>query len=402
MSKVSAALAEVLRDAEAYFNVRDCPSIIKAKATAAAETAALAKCSNIELGDEAVSLSLSQNIAPSLTLPPVRLAAYEQRPSAEIKAEEDKNPTFGSEGTIPREAHRCEGNQASSKESALLSVIASQPLDPISEEALPDEETWKMGNLADGQSAPEAWMQSWAQQVSELMKYFSSEIGALTARVDTMEARIKEVVTEKHLEMKAAESRDLVKRLGSEMQDQIAAVEASLREELSKMVLDAVSSERESRMNDVSKLHYSLQAVFASGARQTLGGLSAGSQPSAEVPFTKSDARHVPDVVGSEWKAVAADLSELRTRLAEEVLQSQTSAGDPRDLSACQAAGKSSMNVQLVAADWGPQIVVSPNVNRADSPSQHPKGASEAEGFGIENSRTPTIVRRLDAEIKVT
>lgn len=409
---MSSALAEVLRDAEAYFNVRDCPSIIKA--TVAAETAAFAKCSLSKPEEAPVSLGQQQPLEPS-----------EQR-------SEDKSFAMRTLDETSQDGHKCEleRDHVSSKEDSLLRMIPCEPLASISEDSLLADETWKaenpvhatvkLGHLnSDGQQAPEAWMQSWAQQVSELMSYFSREIAALTERVDTMQESMKAFVTEKHLEIKASESRTQCRNLGSEMQEQITAAirheaslreeqiiaavrhEASLREDLSKLFSDALGMERDNRMSDVSKLHRSLQALSFTGSRTTPGASCAGSQVNSEVPGMKVDSRQVPDVVGAEWKAVAADLSELRTRLAEEVNQSQSSAGDLRDLSACAAALKSRVNVALQskpsALDWGPQIYVSPNASKTDS-SEPRNSTREAEGNGIEGARAPTIVRRLDAE----
>jgi len=394
---MSSALAEVLRDAEAYFNVRDCPSIIKA--TVAAETAAFAKCSLSKLEEAPVSLGQQQPVEPS-----------EQR-------SEDKSFAMRTLDETSQDGHKCEleRDHASSKEDSLLRMIPCEPLASISEDSLLADETWKaenpvratvkLGHLnSDGQQAPEAWMQSWAQQVSELMSYFSREIAALTERVDTMQESMKAFVTEKHLEIKVSESGTQCRNLGSEMQEQITAAirhEASLREDLSKLFSDALGMERDNRMSDVSKLHRSLQALSFTGSRPTPGASCAGSQVNSEVPGMKVDSRQVPDVVGAEWKAVAADLSELRTRLAEEVNQSQSSAGDLRDLSACAAALKSRVNVALQskpsALDWGPQIYVSPNASKTDS-SEPRNSTREAEGNGIEGARAPTIVRRLDAE----
>jgi hypothetical protein len=350
---------------------------------------------------------------------------------------------------------------------ALLKILSGKewpPLASISEESLPDDDIAKaevqtpMSSPNNSQDMPKAWMQMqcWGQQVSELMSFFSNEITSLTERVNRMEQGMKACVTEKHLEMKAAGTRDHFKNLGiviQQMEEQITAAiqhEAALREQLSKVVADALDKERESRVNDISKLHLSFKAALssnASGHTQTPEAWSAGSQQGSDDDVSwNGNPTHMPDAVGTEWKSIAADLTELRGLLKGEMLQSKASAGDPRDvlrsllegemlqskasagdpraLSANAAALKSRLSSAVLskpnALEWGPQILVAPTratsvaniVNgqlkvatspeRSHSLDTRPNFSSQTRGRSPEALVLPRYGQRLHNTVRLT
>jgi hypothetical protein len=84
---------------------------------------------------------------------------------------------------------------------------------------------------------------------SKVMTYVSHEMAKLTKRLDAMEKGIEAFVTDKHLEMKTAETREHFTCLGnaiSDMEDQITAAvrhESDPREEMSKSFFDALGKE---------------------------------------------------------------------------------------------------------------------------------------------------------------
>jgi hypothetical protein len=270
--------------------------------------------------------------------------------------------------------------------------------------------------LVDGpqKPLPEAWMQSWTQHGADVMNSLAREIATLNERVGSMEERMQTCVTEKQLEVKAAETRDHFKRLGIEihqMETQISAAfhhEAVLREALSKLLSDALGTELENRANDIEKL----QAFCADehmpdtgGAKQEsaaselpvrskqegLGSsspvirfVSAVASPRATVTPTKTDAWHVPDVVGTQWEFLAAEVSDLQALLKKEVLQSQASPGDTLEVSADlkfrESLSRESLALLAKAKilDWDHTPIASTTASKSSDGSTTPDDGSNS------------------------
>jgi len=116
------------------------------------------------------------------------------------------------------------------------------------------------------------WMQSWAQQVSELLTYFSAEIAKLSERMDSMEQRMKDSLTETqvNLETISGENAKGCSRVHSQLKEQIDTAvhrEASLREELANVFGEALSMERDNRVYDISQLHGVLRTALTRAVR---------------------------------------------------------------------------------------------------------------------------------------
>jgi hypothetical protein len=213
--------------------------------------------------------------------------------------------------------------------------------------------------LVDGQQVPgpKAWMPIWSQQGAEVMISFSREMATLSERIGSMEESMKTCVTEKQLEVQAAETKDHFKRLGTEIhqvENQIGAFfhEAALRKALSKLFSETLSTELENRAHDIEKLQAAVADKWKSAAAElplqtplekevlqthkpAIPEVSnGGSQPRAKVKSRKSDAWHMPDVVGTKGESLAAEVLEMQALMKKEELQSQLSVGDALELAA--------------------------------------------------------------------
>jgi hypothetical protein len=215
-------------------------------------------------------------------------------------------------------------------------------------------------SLVDGQQVPVP--KEWG---AEAMKLLSREIATLNERLSSMEERMKTCVTQKQLEVKAAETRDHFKCLGNEihqMENRISDSfrhESALRKALSKMLSEELGTDLENRANDIEKLQEVCpwfppdavvpkwksaaelpeQALLEKALLQSQNSAipevsNVGSQPRPKVKSRKSDALAVPDVVGTKWESLVEDVSELQALVKQEVLQRQFSVGRVLDFSA--------------------------------------------------------------------
>merc|ERR1719287_163246 len=82
------------------------------------------------------------------------------------------------------------------------------------------------------------WMHSWAQQVGELLNYFSREIAKLVERMDAMELKVRASLDEA--------ARQVYRRSGEQIVGVLSEA-SSQREELSESVAEALGREREKR-----------------------------------------------------------------------------------------------------------------------------------------------------------
>jgi hypothetical protein len=134
------------------------------------------------------------------------------------------------------------------------------------------------------------------------------------------------------------------------MEKQISAAfhhEAALREALSNLLSDALSTELEKRANDIEKLQafcadeYMPDAVDAKGESAApelpvqaplekdmleeqdavMRFFSGAASPRTKVTLKRNDSWHVPDVVGTNWEFLASEVSELQALLKKEVLE---------------------------------------------------------------------------------
>jgi hypothetical protein len=98
-------------------------------------------------------------------------------------------------------------------------------------------------------------------------------------------------------------------------------------------MFNALGAKRESAASE-SSLKAPLEQEVLQRPNSRTQFVSSVASPRAKVKSRKNDAWHVPDVVGTKWGFLAAEVSELQALLKKEVLQRQFSPGDALDFSA--------------------------------------------------------------------